>query len=161
MANQVPEGAIDVVLILFGAALALISSIVVEVVRGWVSDRRKARTAVGILRAEIETTVVGLRAASKFASKHEASEMPVSEIQPIAEMVRGALRRLDHYRDGILLIKEEKVRQDILNFLGLVEALCGEAMVGGTLPIRTIIEPFDELAKRGSGLLEQLRELKA
>ena len=160
MTNQVPGGAIGVGLIILGSALALIGSIVVEFVRGWVSDRRKRRTVVGILLGEIESIVVGLRAAVGAASEYEASEMPISEIQPFVEIVRGALRRLDHYRDGILLIKEEKVRQDLLFFLRVVEALSAESMVGRNVPIHTIIEPFGNLREKGSKLLEQLRELK-
>ncbi len=161
MANQVPGGAISVGLIILGSALALIGSIAVEFVRGWISDRRKARTVVGMLLAEIESIVVGLGAAEKMASQHEGSEILTSEIQPAVEIVRSALRRLDHYRDGILLIKEERLRRDLPLFLSSIDAVCANPMIGGTLPIREIVEPYGELEKEGSRLLEQLRELKA
>ena len=160
MANQAPGGAISVGLIILGAALALIGSIVVEFVRGWISGRRKARTVVGILLVEIELIVVGLRTVVMVASKYEELKISIGEVQPTLEAVRGALRRLDHYRDGILLIKEERVRQDLLDFLPLVEVVCAGAMVSGIRPIHEIIEPLGEMIEKGSGLLEQLRKLK-
>lgn len=161
VANQVPGGAIGVGLIILGSALALIGSIAVEFVRGWASDRRKARTVVGMLLAEIESIVVGLGAAEKGASEHEASEMLISEIQPAVEIVRSALRRLDHYRDGILLIKKKGLRRDLPAFLLLVEVACAETMVKDAIPTHQIIEAYGKLGKAGSRLLEQLRELKA
>lgn len=161
MANQGPGGAIGVGLIILGSALALIGSIAVEFVRGWVSDRRKVRTVVGILLVEIESIILGLRMGRELASKHEESELPASVIQPVLEIACRALRRLDHYREGILLIKKERLRRDLPLFLSSIDAVCASPMIGGTLPIREIIEPYGELEKRGSRLLEQLRELKA
>lgn len=154
----------EVALVVLGSVLALSASIVTEVMRNRLVDRRAKRHLRSLLKIEIPTILSTID--RLVADQGNLGFIPIL----IINEVDAARQGYDRNRDWIILFRDEGFRRDLIEFYQQLSVACREASGLETLALQTqftdqmarrrpeIIARFRDIATRGRDVLRRIDE---
>lgn len=111
----------DVLLIVLGSVLALMTSFIVEIVKGRIADNRTRRLLRSLLKAELPAVIAVIERLVDEA--HQRSFIPLVRVIEIDNTRQG----FDRNRDWSILFKDDLFRRDLFEFYGQLHLLSQEA----------------------------------
>lgn len=103
-----------------GALLAVGTSLVVEIIRTWIADRRTKRLLTSLLKIEIPTILTAIDRLIEDTGK--LGYIPLLIIGEIAQTRQG----FDRNRDWIILYRGDSFRRDVIEFYQRLGSICLE-----------------------------------